>query len=132
MYEHRIDEMARDWAFKYNMDSENFARSTGVSLATYREGFREIAEKQVKFRLALEKIGELEAFEVSEEEIEAEMKKMADGNRMTLDKVKLIVTPDAVSDDLKTAKALDFIKEHAVVTEVPRKPRDDDDDYDDE
>jgi trigger factor len=130
MFEHRIDEMARDWAVKYNMNAEDFARSTGTSLESYREGFREIAEKQVRFRLALEKIAEIEAFEISEDELEAEFKKMAENNRMTLEKVKLIVTPDAVKDDLKTGKALKLIKESAKVTEIEAKvkPGDEEDD----
>jgi trigger factor len=117
MFENRIDEMSRDWAVKYNMSPEDFARSTGTSLEAYREGFREIAEKQVRFRLALEKIAEIEAFEISDEELEEEFQKMADSNRMTLDKVRAIVTNDAVAEDLKTAKALQLIKDCAVVTE---------------
>jgi trigger factor len=121
MFEQRIDEMAQDWSSKYGMSPEVFARSTGSNLASYREGFREIAEKQVTFRLALEKIAEIEDFEVSDEEYEAEINKMAEQNRMTLEKVNEIVTRELVEADIKTGKALALIKESAVVIEVARK-----------
>ncbi|MCL2754911.1 MAG: trigger factor [Oscillospiraceae bacterium] len=121
MFENRIDEMARDWAIKYYMTPAEFAKSTGTSLANYREGFREIAEKQVRFRLALEKIAQIEDFQISDDELEEELAKMAKDNRMTREKVEEIVSKEAVINDLKTAKALDFVKEHAVVTEIEAK-----------
>ncbi|MCL1832154.1 MAG: trigger factor [Oscillospiraceae bacterium] len=130
MFENRIDDMAREWAIKYNMNPEDFARSTGTTMEAYREGFREVAVKQVRFRLALEKIAEIEKFEISEEEIEAEYKKMSENNRMTIEKVKLLVTEDAVAEDLKTGKALDLIKETAKAKDIEPKnsPLDDEED----
>ena len=50
--------------------------------------FRAQAEKQVKIRLALEKIVELEKLEASKEEIDAEYAKMAEAYKMDVDKVK--------------------------------------------
>jgi trigger factor len=121
MFEDRIDEIARDWAFKYNMNSEDFARHSGMSLQEYREGFRDIAEKQVMFRLALEKIAVLEDISVDDEEIEAEYDKMSKDNKMTLERVKTIVSPEGVAADIKTEKALKLIKETAVVKYVDKK-----------
>jgi trigger factor len=125
MYEDRIDEIARDWAFKYNMRPDDFAKHSGMTLEGYREGFREVAEKQVKFRLALETIAKFENVAVSEEEIETEYEKMAKENRMPIDKVRTIVTPTGVESDLKTEKALDLIKAAAKVTYVVKEKTDD-------
>jgi trigger factor len=123
MFDDRIDEMARDWAFRYQMRAEDFAKNSGMTLEQYRDGFREMAEKQVKFRLSLEKIAELEGFEVSDEEVEAEYEKMSSENRMSAEKVRQIVTPQAVACDLKTEKALKLIKESAKVKEVKSKKK---------
>ncbi|MCL2037011.1 MAG: trigger factor [Oscillospiraceae bacterium] len=122
MFEDRVDEVARDWAFKYNMSTDNFARYSGMSTEQYRDGFREIAEKQVKFRLALERIAELEEIAVSEEEVQAEYDKIAKENRMSDEKVREIVTAASLESDLKADKALDLIKESAKITyKVPEE-----------
>jgi trigger factor len=116
MYDDRMDEIARDWAFKYNMRADDFAKHSGMTLEQYREGFREVAEKQVQFRLALEKVASIEDFEVTDDEVEAEYDKMAKENRMTDEKIREIVTSDGIKSDLKTEKALDLIKSSAKVT----------------
>jgi len=124
MFEDRIDDIARDWAFRYNMRPDDFAKHSGLTLEAYRDGFREVAEKQVKFRLALETIAKLEEYEVSDEEIEAEYEKMSKENRMTLEKVRDIVSPAGIGSDLKAEKALDMIKSSAKITYVV-KPKED-------
>ncbi|MCL2634745.1 MAG: trigger factor [Oscillospiraceae bacterium] len=116
MFEDRIDEMVRDWGFKYNTNPADFAQRSGMTPEMFREGFRETSEKQVKFRLALEKIAELENFAVSEEELEAEYEKMSTQYKMEIDKVRNIIAPNAVTSDIKTEKALKMIKESAKVT----------------
>jgi trigger factor len=116
MFDDRIDEIAREWAYKYNMRSEDFARHSGMTLEQYREGFREVAEKQVKFRLALEKIAKIEGCEASDEEIEAEYDKMAKENRMTAEKVRSIVTRAGIASDIKAEKALEMLKASAKIT----------------
>jgi len=115
MFEDRIDELARDWSFKYNLLPEEFAKRSNMSLDEFRDGFREVAEKQVKFRLSLEKIADLESIQVNETEIDEEYAKMAEQNKMTAEKVREFVTVDAVTSDVKTEKALKLIKEKAVV-----------------
>lgn len=115
MYEDRMDELARDWAFKYNMRADDFAKYSGMTSEKYREGFREIAEKQVKFRLSLEKVAELENIQVTKDEIDAEYEKMVRESRMPIEKIKEIVTESSVEKDIKTEKALDLIKESAVI-----------------
>lgn len=99
--------MSLDMYFKY----------TGMDLDTMRQQARPQAEKQVKLRLALEKIAELEKLEVSDDELNAEIKRIADNNHITEDQVKEIVGAEAVRDDMKVEKALNLVREKAVLTE---------------
>ena len=99
--------MSLDMYFKY----------TGMDLETMRQQARPQAEKQVKTRLALEKIAELEKIEVSDEDLNAEIKRIADNNHITEDQVKEIVGAEAVRDDMKVERALNLVREKAVLTE---------------
>ena len=87
----------------------------------FREGFREQAEKQVKIRLALEKIVELEKIEASEEDFDAEIKRIAAAYQMEEEKIRSVVPAAEVKKDLAVNKAIDFIKSNAVVTEEAAK-----------
>ena len=60
--------------------------------------------------------------EVLDEEVEEELKKMADQYQMELEKVKAAVSTDSVREELKTRKAAKFIAENAkAVEEKPAK-----------
>ena len=107
-------------------DYDNRLRSQGMDLATYfkytgqtLEGLREsmlpMAEKQVKSRLALEKISQLEGFSASEDEIEAEYADIAKAYGLEADKVKAIVDSEGVAKDIIVRKAMDFVKEKAII-----------------
>jgi trigger factor len=75
-----------------------------------------MAERQVKTRLALEKIVALEAISATDEEAEAEFENLAKAYGMTADKVKEVVEADAVKADLCVKKAVEFVKANANVT----------------
>ena len=87
----------------------------------FKATFRPQAENQVKFRLALEKIVELEKIEATDEEIEAEYAKMAEQYGMEAEAVKNAVPAAELAKDVAVTKAIDFIKENAVITEVEEK-----------
>lgn len=85
-----------------------------MDMASFRNIFRDQAERQVKVQLALKKISELESIEPSEDEIEAEYKRLAEAYGLEEDKVKNFVPVDSVKSDLTTQKTLDMLKESAV------------------
>ncbi len=125
MYERQIDDSLNEFA--YNMqaqgiDLQSYLQFTGTDEAALRETFREQAEKQVKCRLALEKIAELEKVTVSDEDVEAEYEKMAQNYGMDVEQLKKYVTPADVTADLKTTKALDVIKAAADVSGAKKAP----------
>ena len=75
---------------------------TGMTLDQMREQFRPQAERQVKTRLALEKIAELEKLEASAEEIASEYEDMSKAYSMEVEKIKEIVDEKGVAADLKS------------------------------
>ena len=103
-------------------------RSQGLDLATYlkymnaslddmRAQLRPMGERQVKTRLALEKIALLEKLEATADDIEAEYKKLADQYSMEIEKVKEALSADNLTTDIVLRKAIDFVKAHAAITE---------------
>ena len=121
MFENETENFVRDYDNRLRMnglDLQTYFKYTGMDLDTLRGQMRPDAEKQVKTRLALEKIAAKEAVAVSEEEIEEEYKRLAEVYGMEADKVKEAVEADAIAEDLKVKKAIELVREKAVITEV--------------
>ncbi|MDR0222870.1 MAG: trigger factor [Oscillospiraceae bacterium] len=116
MFENRVDEMARDWSYNNRVRLDDYAARNGMTVEQFKETFRETAEKQVKFRLALEKIAELEGIEVTKDELDEEYEKMAKRSKMTAEKVRGLISEETVADDVKTEKALKLLKDGAKIT----------------
>lgn len=118
MYERRVDEMIEEMGQRLapqGISLDMYLQYTGQTLDSLKKTYREQAEKQVKLRLALEKISELEGIEVTDDEAEEEIKKMADNYKMEVEQVKSYVTVDAVKKDLAVGKAADLVKAEAVI-----------------
>ena len=121
MFENRIDEMVREFEYRLSsqgMNIEIYLQYTGMDMDSFRKTFREQSEKQVKIRLALEKIVELENIAPSDEEIEEEYKKISEMYQMEAEQVKTFVAEKEVRRDLASNKAVDLIRDSAKVTEV--------------
>ena len=119
MFENEVENFVRDYDNRLRMqglDLSTYFQYTGMDLDSLRKNMRPDAERQVKTRLALEKIAALENLAVSEEEIAAEYARLAEAYNMEADKIKEAVAADAIADDLKVKKAIDLVKEKAVVT----------------
>ena len=119
MFEAETENFVRDYDSRLRMqglDLNTFMKYTGQTLEGLREQFKPMAERQVKTRLALEKIVELENISASDEEVEAEYENLAKAYGMQADDVKNYVDADAVKADLCVKKAVDFVKENANVT----------------
>lgn len=98
------------------LDLNTYFKYTGLTLDTLREQMRPQAERQVKARLALEKIAALENIEATEEDINAEYEKIAAAYGIELDQVKASIDSDAIAADMKVQKAMELVKEKAVIT----------------
>ena len=86
----------------------------GGDLSSMRRALRPAAEKQAKVDVVLGEIIKAENLEVSDEEVEAEYKTLADTYKMELEQVKAAVNPENMKQDLLTRKALRLIADSAV------------------
>jgi len=119
MFEAEVENCVRDYDNSLRMrglDLKTYFKYTGMDLDGLRTQMRPQAERQVKGRLILEKVAELENITPSEEEINGEYERMANAYNVPLDTVKASIDQSAVTADMKVKKALDLIKEKAVIT----------------
>ena len=100
---------------------DQYLKMTGTEMGAFRAMFQSQAERQVKTRLALQKVVELEGITVSDKELEEEYAKMAEQYKMEVEKVKAIVSKEALEGDLKISNALEFIKKNAKVKKAAKK-----------
>lgn len=118
MYDNRVNEMVAELEQRMaaqGISLDTYMQFTGQNIQTIRRGYADQAEKQVKLRLALEKVAELEKVEVTDEDIENEFKKLAETYKMEVEQVKGYVRAEDMKKDLAVGKAVDIIKESAVI-----------------
>ena len=118
MFEQRIDSLMRSFEQQLKsqgMDLKLYFQYTGMDMDSFRETYRDRAEKEVKLRLALEKVAELENIEISDDEINSGLADIAAANKVDVETMKRFIPLDDYVTDLKVQKAVDFIKENAVV-----------------
>ncbi|MEE1017713.1 MAG: trigger factor [Ruminococcus sp.] len=120
MYENQVNDMMRDFEMRLrqqgmNIDMKTYMQYMGMEESTVREMYREEAEKKVKLRLALQSIAAKENVEVTEADIEDEYSKMAEAYKMDVNQVKAAIPADSLSEDIKVQKALDIVKNSAVI-----------------
>ncbi len=119
MIEQEIDGYIRDYEYRLQSQGANlemYFKYTGMTIEQLRDSFTSDAEKQVKTRLALSKIVKTEKIKALKKDIEAEYKKIAAGYNVDIDTVKNSIPEDSISEDIVLRKAVDLIKENAVIT----------------
>lgn len=117
MFEQRIDMIVRTFEqqlAQQGMDIKLYFQYTGMNIDSFRESYRDRAVNEVKLRLALEKIAEIENFEVSEDEINEGLEGVAAANNVDVETIKRFIPFGDYVMDLKVQKVIDLIKETAV------------------
>ena len=118
MYENQANDMVRDFEMRLRsqgMDMQTYMQYMGMDVNALKGMYRDDAEKRVKLRLALETIARKENIEVTEADLEDEYSKMAEAYKMDIDKVKDAVPAESLTEDIKVQKALDLVKNSAVI-----------------
>lgn len=118
MFENKVDEMVRDFEMRLSQNGlnlETYLMYTNMDLPAFKKTFEDQAQKQVKVRLALEKIAELENVEITEAQVDEEINKIAEQYNLTADKVRSIISDKAVKQDLAVAEASKIVKESAKI-----------------
>ena len=125
MIDSAVDNMVNQ--FKYSVEQqgisfEQYMGYLGMTEDSIRDMYKDRAEKEVKIDLALEKIAELEGFEVSEDEINAEYARLAGVYGVDEDTVKKAIYADSIKKDLLGKKASELVINSAVATDKPEEP----------
>ena len=118
MFEAETENFVRDYDTRLRqngLDLNTYFKYTGLTLETLREQMRPQAERQVKVRLALEKIAAVEAIAISEEEVSAEYERLATAYNVPVDEVKRFIASDDIKADLLVARAMEIVKENATI-----------------
>ncbi len=121
LYDAEAENIVRDYDMRLRsqgLDLATYMKYTGQTLDTLREQMAPAAERQVKTRLALQKIVEIEGLDVTDEAVEAEFARMAEMYQMEVDKIKAAIAAEDIKGDLKLKAAVDLLKANAVITEV--------------
>ena len=116
MVEEAIDNMLRDMEMRLmyqGMKLDDYFKYTGQTREQVREMYREQAAERVKTQLALEAIRDAEKIEATEEEIDAEIAKLADSRKKSLEDMKKQLT-DGDKEYFRQAatmnKVVEFLK----------------------
>lgn len=124
MYDEEAENCLRDMDNNLRMqglDLKTYFQYTGMDLDSARAEMRPRAIKQVKTRLALEAVAKLENIEATDEELEEEIKRMAEAYKVDIEEVRKLIPADGVKEDIKVKKAVDFIKAEAKITAEGKK-----------
>lgn len=116
MIEKKMDDDVQDFAYRLQMqglDLKTYLKYTGSDEKTFREQYKEQAEKQVKLDLALAEIIKKENLEVSDADLEEEYAQYAKAYNMDVDQIKKAIPADNLKPELLQRKAVDFVIENA-------------------
>ena len=121
MIETQARTMVNDYARRLQsqgLSLEQYFMFTGLDMDKFTDQMKEGAKKRIESRLILEAVVKAENFEVTDEEYEKELERIAGESKMEVDKLKEYIGDDEygrkqIIDDLKIQKAVDFVVDNA-------------------
>ena len=127
MIDDQVEQMINN--FRYNLSSqgvslEQYMSMMGMDIESFKRESRSSAEKQIKLDLALEAIAKEENFEITDEQIDAEYKRLADNYKVEEDIVKKSITADSIKTGLCIDAARSLVLETAVAEKKEKKADD--------
>ena len=133
MIDTQCERMADDFAQRLSQQGisiDQYYKYTGLTPDSLLEQFRPEAEKRIKNSLCLEEIAKAEKLEATDEELEDELKKVAEAYKMDIEKVHEMMgdaEKEQMKSDIAINKAVDFVVNNAVETEKKAEEADKDD-----
>ena len=115
MVDQQVTNMINDYARRMQsqgLSLDQYLQFTGTTLDQLKEQMQPQAESRIRARLVLEAVAKAENIEVSEETVEAELKKMAETYKMEVEQVKNIMGEDGLKqmkEDMAVQEAADFL-----------------------
>ena len=117
MIEEQLDKQIEEFGYQLQrngMSMDDYVKMLGGDTSRLRDTFRPMAENNVKANVLIAQIIEEEKIEVSDEEVEAEVAKLAEQYKMEADKVKEYLPVESIKSDLSYRKAVKLIADSAV------------------
>ena len=125
MIEVEIENMAQDMDRRLSyqgINLEQYLKMVGQTMDDFRTQNTESAKESIKYRLVLEAVCADAKIEVSEEEVEAKIKDLANTYGRKEDELKANTElVENITDSLKSEKAIALLVENAKVKEVKEK-----------
>ncbi len=116
MIDTNVENSIRDFAMQMQyqgIDLNQYMQMTGMTVDALKAQFLPEAEKKVKMSLILEKVAKVENIEVSDDEVEAEYKNIADANKMKLEDVKKYLKAEDLKENKLVEKTVNFLVDNA-------------------
>ena len=119
MIDTQTRQMAQDYAGRLQQQGltlEQYFQFTGMDADKFLEQMKPGAKKRIESRLVLEAVAKEENFEVSDEDYDKEVARMAESYQMEADKLKDLIgdyEKEQIIEDLKIQKAVDFVVDNA-------------------
>ncbi|MEK5426947.1 trigger factor [Cytobacillus sp. FSL R7-0680] len=118
MVDTELDRMMQEFEQRLQMQGMNlelYYQFSGQDESALREQMKVDAEKRVRINLTLEAIAVAENIEVSEDEINEEVNKMAEMYNMTAENIQMALggSLDGLQSDIKAKKAIDLLVENS-------------------
>ncbi len=119
MVEKQIDSMARDFDMRLRyqgLDLQKYLEIMGMDFEAFRGQFAGRAENEVKIQLVVEKIAQVENVQVSDDELDEEVKRMAEAYKQSAEDLKKSLTPEDqvyVKKDIAFKKTIKLLVENA-------------------
>lgn len=117
MYNNQVDNIVDEFAMNLRaqgIDLGTYMQYTGMTEEKLRETYYDRAVSQIKVRLALKKIAELEGIKATDEEVENKYNELAENYKVDVERVKMAFPAKDVAGDLEVERALELVKDAAV------------------
>lgn len=119
MVEDRVDSMIQNFSnnLRYQgINMDQYMQMTGSNMASLRASVRQDAEKSIKEALVLEAVVKAENLEVTDEDFDAEVQKLADLYKIEADKLKENISDsekEGMLEEMKSKKAVEWLVANA-------------------
>ena len=126
MIDEQVDKHLEQFAYQLQsqgMKMEDYVKMIGGDVKGMRDSMRPMAEQTVRSNILLSEIVHQENIDVTDEEVEEELKKLAEQYKMELDKIREMIDVEAVKSDLKGRKAVKLIVDNAKPVEKEKEKK---------
>ena len=124
MVDVQLDRLMEDYAMRLQsqgISMEDYQKMMGVNGDIVRESARPSALRQVQMQLALTAVADAENIEVTDEEVRAEIDRLAKQYNIDVEQVKAAVPVEDLKKDLRLRKASDLVIAEAKVGKAKKK-----------